>query len=378
MTSASAPREPSANLVAATADQLLMHPFKGWFYGDSIGFEGLMIASDLLGNSRWSAFCHGFCRAWATRMLPFQKFDNTAPGSVMCDIVDRTGDTVLRAAVIDLAHHLRARRKVNDVSVTFEDTRIALVQPYGGVALSAAQREQMTAPGAGIYLDCMHFDAPFYAHLSHLDPDGGWAQAAVAEIMGYRDLLLNKDLGLYRHFWLESVSRSYTDGWGRGQGWALLGLIDVVSHLPETVAGVDAVKQIALSLARRMVEFQREDGNWHALVHDPRSGNEASTAAFMATAFYRGMNIGLLSQEEFLGPAARAYAAMFKNVDAKGGLRGVSAAVMSALVEEHYWHVPLATNVPWGQGPLLAAIAAAKSVLPSIYHCQQVHSFGGS
>ena len=349
------------DFVAATADQLLMHPFKGWFYGDSIGFEGLMTASDLLGDSRWSDFCHGFCRAWATRMLPFQKFDNTAPGSVMCAIVERTGDAVLRAAVLDLARHLRARRKVKDVSVTFEDTRIALVQPYGGVALSPAEQDQMAAPGAGIYLDCMHFDAPFYAHLSRLDPTGGWAQMAIAEIMGYRHLLFNADLALYRHFWLENVSRSYTDGWGRGQGWALLGLIDVVGHLPGSVAGIGAVKQAAQSLARRMVEFQREDGNWHALVHEPRSGDEASTAAFMATAFYRGMNIGLLSEEEFLGPAAKAFAAMCKNVDPRGGLRGVSAAVMSALVEEHYWHVPLAANVPWGQGPLLAAVAAAKA-----------------
>ena len=42
-------------------------------------------------------------------------------------------------------------------------------------------------------------------------------------------------------------------------------------------------------------------------------------------------------------------------------LTGVSAAVMSSLAEEHYWHVPLNQIVPWGQGPVLTAIAARRS-----------------
>ena len=33
-------------LVARVADRLLEHAFHGWFYGDSIGFEGLVAAAD--------------------------------------------------------------------------------------------------------------------------------------------------------------------------------------------------------------------------------------------------------------------------------------------------------------------------------------------
>jgi unsaturated rhamnogalacturonyl hydrolase len=36
---------------------------------------------------------------------------------------------------------------------------------------------------------------------------------------------------------------------------------------------------------------------------------------------------------------------------------------MSALVDEHYWNVPLNRIVPWGQGPVLTAIAARNAVL---------------
>lgn len=342
------------DLAAQVADRLREHAFHGWFYGDSIGFEGLILASDLTGNPTWQDFSHGFFRAWATRREPWQPDDNTAPGHAMCEIIERTGDAVLREAVIDLARHLRGRRRVGPVSITFEDSLRSVRQPYGGVMLSDAEQEQMRNPGPGVWLDCMHFDPPFFAHLDRIDPGQGWGTAAVAEIMAYRDLLVDEATGLYRHFWLELSNRAYTRGWGRGQGWALLGLVDVAEYLP----GATEVTDEALRLARVMLDYQRGDGNWWSLVHEPRSGEESSTAAFMATAFYRGMALGIFPGEEFAGPAARAFAAMESNLDAAGNLTGVSAAVFAALVEEHYWHVPVNKIVPWGQGPVLTAAAA--------------------
>ena len=355
----------NTDVIEAVAARLSAHDFKCWFYGDSVGFEGLIAASDMLmqpriGQPDWFGFCHGFFRAWATRMLPFQPDDNTAPGHAMCTVIERTGDAVLREAVIALARDLRGRRKIGPVSVTFEDSLRSLRQPYGGVALGLVEDEQMKDPGPGIWLDCMHFDPPFFAHLDKIDPGQGWAEAAIGEILGYRELLLDRETGLYRHFWLERVGRAYTDGWGRGQGWALLGLIDVAEFLPANMERSEEVRAEALRLARTMLKYQLADGNWFCMVHEVQSGPESSTAAFMATAFFRGMKFGLLPVEEFAGPAERAYLAMESNLDGQGNLLGVSAAVMSALTQEHYWHVPLNRIVPWGQGPVLTAAAARR------------------
>jgi len=348
-------------LIGAVAKRLGGHDFKCWFYGDSVGFEGLVAASDMLQDSHWFDFTRGFFRAWAARMLPFQPDDNTAPGHVMCAVVARTGDQVLLDAVIALARDLRARRKIGPVSVTFEDSLRSLRHPYGGVPLSDAEAEQMKDPGPGVWLDCMHFDPPFFAHLDRLDPGQGWAETAIAEILGYKGLLLDDETGLYNHFWLEKVCKSYTQGWGRGQGWALLGLIDVAEYLRHGLSGADDVRAEALRLARRMLDYQLPDGNWYCMVHEEASGPESSTAAFMATAFFRGMKQGIFPVAEFSEPAERAYRAMEANLDAEGNLMGVSAAVMSALVQQHYWHVPLNRIVPWGQGPVLTAAAARRA-----------------
>ena len=351
-------------LLRRVAQQLEKHAFKGWFYGDSVGFEGLVAAGDMLGVDTWQDFSHGFFRAWATRMEPFQPDDNTAPGHVMCELVKRTDDQVLKAAVLRLADHLYARRRVRGVAITFEDTLRALRQPYGGVPLGAADQALMQDPGAGIWLDCMHFDPPFYAHLSEI-AGAQWAQRAVDEILAYCELLYDPDLGLYDHYWLERTERSYIHGWGRGQGWALLGLLDVVAHADPATPGHADVRARARALAAAMVGFQLDDGNWWAMVHEAESGAESSTAAFMACAFYRGIRLGVLDAETFRAPADRAFAAMSNNLDADGNLQGVSAAVYAALVQEHYWHVPRGLIVPWGQGPALTAVQARRQLIGS-------------
>jgi unsaturated rhamnogalacturonyl hydrolase len=352
-------------LLRRVAEKLEQHEFRGWFYGDSVGFEGLVAAGDMLGIDRWQDFSHGFFRAWGTRMEPFQPDDNTAPGHVMCEIVKRTDDAVLRQAVRKLAEHLYGRRRVRGVGITFEDTLRSLRQPYGGVPLSAADQELMKDPGAGIWLDCMHFDPPFYAHMSEIGEGKEWAQRAVDEILAYCDLLFDPEIGLYNHYWLEKTQQSYIRGWGRGQGWALLGLLDVVAHADPATPRHGEVAAKARSLADAMRGFQLDDGNWWAMVHEAQSGPESSTAAFMACAFYRGIRMGLLPTESFREPADRAFAAMSNNLDAEGNLQGVSAAVMAALVQGHYWHVPRGLIVPWGQGPVLTAALARQQLLTS-------------
>lgn len=340
------------------ADRLVEHEFRCWFYGDSIGFEGLIAASELFGQPGWRDFSRGFFRGWATRAVPYQPDDNTAPGHAMCAVVDDTSDAVLKQAVIALAEYLSTRRQIDGVPITFEDCLRSLREPYGGVVLSEEDRSILENPGAGIYVDCLHFDPPFLAHLSRLTGDDAYARQAVDQALGYGRLLRDPGSGLYHHFWLERTGRPYITGWGRGQGWALLGLLDVAVLSPAETRGVDAVSAAASDLADVMLDYQRDDGHWFNMVHEPRSSEESSTAAFMATAFYRGMTHGLLDRDRFLPAADAAFQAMLGKLEDNGDYRGVTAAVYSSTCDEHYWHVPSNRIVPWGQGPVLTAAAA--------------------
>jgi len=343
------------NELAEAADHLLHLPYETWHYGDSVGFEALLAATNITGDARYGAFAHGFFRAWASRAQPYHALDYTAPGLAMTLVAEKTGDSRLLAAIIRLADHLSGRRRVRNVFETWAQS--PLRQPYGPERLSPAEAALLCNPGAGIFVDCLHFDPPFFAALGRVTGQARFTEIAIEQALGYIALLQDPASGLFHHFWLENTGRPHILGWGRGQGWALLGLLDVL----EQIGDFEQRGEISASmqrLASAMQSRQRADGHWFTVVHDPRSGDESSTAAFMTAAFFRGHALGVLD-DSYVEPAARARAALRAACDDNGVLTGVSAAVWASTLPAHYAHVPRGFLVPWGQGPLVLALAQA-------------------
>src|SRR3954467_13194550 len=87
--------------VRAAAELLCTYPFACWHYGDSIGFEGLLAATDLLGDGRYEGFVHGACKAWIPRARPYREIDNTTPGYALCLLHERTGDEGVLTACLE-------------------------------------------------------------------------------------------------------------------------------------------------------------------------------------------------------------------------------------------------------------------------------------
>jgi unsaturated rhamnogalacturonyl hydrolase len=173
--------------------------------------------------------------------------------------------------------------------------------------------------------------------------------------MGYVRLL-QTDSGLFDHFVLEGSPQTYGPGWGRGQGWALLGLLDVLELLPPTHALRSGLEASTQRLIGAMARLQRDDGHWYAVVGDKASGDETSTAAFMSAGMRRAVRMRLVG-DDMLTAADRALEAALASIDDDGNLQGVSAAVNACTHPSHYAHVPRGFIVPWGQGPLALAIA---------------------
>ena len=339
------------------AERLLAYEFRPWFYGDSIGFEGLLAASWLLDDRRYVDFARSFLAKWALHDEPRGPDDNTAPGLVLCELAETYGDGMLAGAAERLGEFLAARRDVCGAPITFEDASRSLREPYGEGSLSDADRALLDDPGAGTYVDCLHFDPPFYAALADLTGADAWRARSLAAAAGYASLLQDRASGLFHHFWLERRDQAYGLGWGRGQGWALLGLLDVLDRVPVKARGREGLEGATSGLIEAMLRRQQPDGSWHAVAGVEASGPESSTAAFMAVGFRRALRLGVGHPRQLTEAADRAWAATLSNLDQSGLLTGVSAAVYSSTLDEHYHAVPVGFDVPWGQGPLLVAAA---------------------
>ncbi len=348
-----------AALIHGLADSLTALPYQTWNFGDSVAFEALITASDVLGDDRWSAFAHGWARAWASRAAPYRELDCTAPGWAIVRLAGRWDDPYLLEAAAGLADFLVARPTIRGLYRTWEHS--PLMHPYGPARLAGRAAAWVAEPPAGSFLDCLHFDPPFLTALGRAVDSARLFDAGVAQALGYVDVL-QQPSGLFDHFVLEDVPGTFGPGWGRGQGWAILGLLDVLEELdalddPARCAPArDALQTSLRRLTEALVALQRPDGHWYAVVDDPGSGEEYSTAAFMAAAFYRGLRTGFLDGSHVETAAGRAAEAVRTGIGPDGSLAEVSAAVMACTEPSHYAHVPRGFRVPWGQGPALLAL----------------------
>ena len=337
--------------VRAAADLLCRYPFACWHYGDSIGFEGLLAATDVLGDGRYEGFVHGACKAWIPRARPYREIDNTAPGYALCLLHERTGDEAVLAACLDLAAFVTGRRTLGGVYASFE--RAPLRTPYGGATLSPAEQALLEDPGAGAFVDCLHFDAPFLVKLGRVAGDERLVDAGADQALATIALLQQPD-GFFAHFFLERTGQTYGHGWGRGQGWALLGLLDVIEQLPEGHPHAREIRASFVRLADALVRTQEPDGHWPTPIADRSSFHETSTASFAAAGLARGLALGLLG-DSARAAAQAAWEASLASVGADGATTGVSAALWASTAPSHYAGAQVGFQVPWGAGPFLAA-----------------------
>jgi unsaturated rhamnogalacturonyl hydrolase len=349
-------------LLRGVSDTLLQLPYETWNFGDSVAFDAMLEASSALGDPTYARFAHGWARAWATRALPHRRLDCTAPGHAMVRMSSLYHDSHLLTALVGLADYLLSRPRIRGVFATWEHS--PLVQPYGPEVLDPREAALAAAPPSGVFVDCLHFDPPFFTSLGELTMTELYWRAGLEQARGYVELLQSAS-GLFDHFVLEGEEATFGPGWGRGQGWALLGLLDVLEAAQrlrldnESQMTVGLLSGAVSKLVSAMVVLQRDDGHWYAAVNHPHSGDEYSTTAFMAYGMSRALRMGLVSGSAVSRAVGQARSAVLGSITAEGRLEKVSAAVMACTRASHYQHVPIDFLVPWGQGPAILALTEA-------------------
>jgi unsaturated rhamnogalacturonyl hydrolase len=346
------------NTVGRAADLLMRYGWKFWFWGDSVGFEGLLDAAEWLEEAKYEAFVYGTMKAWIARRHPARAWDYTAPGVALLRLYERTSDAALLRAARDHAEYLVAFRQTeHGAYVRFEDPEFDLPPELPEHHIGAAPGFATSSGGPCIFVDNMHFDGPFFAKLYQLTGDRRYRDLAVNNILPSVQLLFDERDHLFHHFWSERLRAPNGVFWGRGQGWAMLGIIHTLEHLPGDDPAVPTLLKVFQQHSLALAASQDPSGHWHTVITDPSSYMEPSIAAFVVDGFSRGLRQGWLSDSN--RPAVdRAFAALMQSVREDGQLESVSYETYPSLHAEHYKTMPRGAMVPWGQGPLLSAICS--------------------
>lgn len=313
------------------------YAFKDWGFGEAIAMLGLLAAAGATGERRHrNVVTSLFERWWSQRGGRLTWEDHVTPG------------VPLLLLARDDQQWLPAARALGE-----------LYQRFPRQAGVPVHRPDLDAWAAHVWVDCLYTDGAFLTLLARMigeriAGEGSWEDMACECTLAYVRVLWDEPSGLFFHGYDTATGRANEIRWGRGNGWALLGLVDMLRFLRADHPARPRLETIVRRQIDALVALQDRSGHWHTVLDRPETYLETSVAAMLTWAIPQAVRLGVVA-DTALTAAAAAFEAALSATDADGNLTGVSEATPAGSLE---LYATRPTGVfPWGQGPLLLAVA---------------------
>ncbi|KAI1397350.1 glycoside hydrolase family 105 protein [Hypoxylon fuscum] len=173
--------------------------------------------------------------------------------------------------------------------------------------------------------------------------------------------------------WADPVTGAAPLVWSRAVGWYVMSLLEVIPLFPPTHPGRDRLTRYFTTLAAGLKKSQdKESGGWWLIMSEPYPGAqgnyiESSASAMFTFGWLKGIGMGLISREEYLEPAQRAYQGLvdrFVSVNDNGTLNWEGTVQVGSLgsnaTYEYYISIPIVENDHRGVGPFMLASFESK------------------
>ena len=181
--------------------------------------------------------------------------------------------------------------------------------------------------------------------------DARYADAVARLLTTYATTLQRADR-IFMH------AESGPHAWGRGNGFAAFGLMEALTHLPESWPARSQVLDAFRRLMDGMRRQQAPDGSWHQVVDEPGTYREFTVTAMTVAAMARGMRLGWIDQS-FDAVVDRGWRAVTARVTETGELVDVCSGTGAGrnATREYYLHRPAITGAD-DRGGAMALTAA--------------------
>jgi rhamnogalacturonyl hydrolase YesR len=148
--------------------------------------------------------------------------------------------------------------------------------------------------------------------------------------------------------------------WGRGNGFALLGLTEALTFLPDW-SDRPRILEIYRKHVNALARLQSDDGSWRQVVDEPGSYREMTVTAMTVAAMARGLRLGWLDKS--MRPVIdRGWQAVVARVNDDGTVKDVCSGTGAQATKEYYLNRPVVNGADdrGGAMALLAAIEMAE------------------
>ncbi len=179
--------------------------------------------------------------------------------------------------------------------------------------------------------------------------------AAHADVVGR--LLTNYSKRLQRPDGLFMHAENGPHAWGRGNGFALLGLTEALTHLPASWPARPQVLEIYRRHVAALVKYQSDDGSWRQVVDEAASYRELTVTAMITAALARGITRGWIDRQRYEPNMNRGWQAVAARINADGTVKDVCAGTGAGPTKEYYLNRPVVNGAD-DRGGAMALLAA--------------------
>jgi rhamnogalacturonyl hydrolase YesR len=237
--------------------------------------------------------------------------------------VNGAKDSLARPSALVMAGHIVFTELARQ---THDPRYIAAVRKVADLGFDAAGQMLEAVPFHGEFSDSVFMGTVIEAQAGALTGERRYFDMADRHLRFMQKLDLRPD-GLYRH-------QPATDAaWGRGNGFAALGLALTLSELPRDTEAYAHALQGYRSLMAALLPLQTRDGLWRNVVDYPGAYAEFSGTAMIGFAMQRGIKRGWLEGREYGTAVDRAWLAIDSRTSHSGTFIDVceSTARMTSL-----------------------------------------------
>jgi len=176
-----------------------------------------------------------------------------------------------------------------------------------------------------MWADDLYMSVPFLCRYYILTGKQEYIDDAARQFLLFKKYLYMPEKKIMSHVYNFEIGAPTQVAWGRGNGWVLFSLTELLRLLPQDHKERNELIAFFNELSEGCADLQDESGMWHQVLTDKESYIESSCTAMFIYAFCRGVRFGWLKDaDKYYMAAQKGWEALTKNaIDKYGNIYGV-------------------------------------------------------
>jgi unsaturated rhamnogalacturonyl hydrolase len=211
---------------------------------------------------------------------------------------------------------------------------------------------------ATMWCDDLYMSVPFLCRMYQRTGELRYVRDAVNLFAQYKKRLYIPELQIMSHVYDFAVDKPTGVAWGRGNGWVLFSLSELLAVMPDDADGRAEMMQFFNELCQGYLRLQGVNGLWHQVLTDPESYEETSCTSMFVYAFARGVRYGWFKETDpYIAAVHAGWRGMTRlSIDRFGNVYGVCRGSGYSYNASYYKHdLPWLLNDTHGIGIVLLA-----------------------